>query len=156
MKWVLMSVSSGKEPWFEEAKKNYETKISRMVQFQIEDLKSVKLDRDDAILKRKKESEQLLARLDKDDYVILFDENGKNMNSLEWAKFLDHEMSYSQKRMVFVVGGAFGVDENIKKRAQKVVSLSPFVMNHRVAYVVVLEQLYRALTIIKKIPYHNV
>lgn len=156
MKWVLLSVSSGKEVWFDEAKSNYETKISRMISFHIEEIKSVKLERDDAVKKKKKESELILAKIEKDDLVILFDEKGQSFNSIQWAQYLENEINYSQKRMVFIVGGAFGVEDEVRRRAQKVVTLSPFVMNHRVAYVVVLEQLFRAMTIIKKIPYHNV
>lgn len=156
MKWVLLSVSSGKEVWFEEAKSNYETKISRMISFYTDEIKSVKLERDDSVKKKKKESELILSRIEKDDYVVLFDEKGKSFTSIQWAHYLENEISYSQKRMVFIIGGAFGVEEELKKRAQLVVSLSSFVMNHRVAYLVVLEQLYRSLMIIKKIPYHNV
>lgn len=60
-----------------------------------------------------------------------------------------------KKRSVFVIGGAFGVDETVKARAQKTICLSSMVLNHLVAKVVVLEQIYRSFTILGHLPYHN-
>ncbi len=154
-KLSLITVSSSKDKWFDEAYEVYQSKIKKMISFDGINLKSSKMERDDSKLKIKKESELILNHIDKSDLVILFDERGKNLNSIEWAHLLDHEIQYSQKNIIFIIGGAFGVDDSIKKRANKTLTLSPFVMNHKVACIVAMEQIYRALTIIKKIPYHN-
>jgi 23S rRNA (pseudouridine1915-N3)-methyltransferase len=155
MKLVLLNISSKKEAWLEEAKEIYQDKISKFNPFQIEELKPVKIERDNAEKKKKLESQNISAYLKPDDYVVLFDEKGQSMNSLQFAKFVETQMGSSKKRMVFIIGGAFGVDETIKAKAQKTIAISAFTLNHRVAFLLALEQIYRAFSIIKGLPYHN-
>jgi 23S rRNA (pseudouridine1915-N3)-methyltransferase len=155
MKLVLLNISSKREVWLEEAKEIYQEKIARMIGFQIDELRSVKIERDDATKKKKLESQNICAFLKSDDYVILFDEKGQTMNSLQFAKFLEQQLGSAKKRMVFIVGGAFGVDETVKTKAQKIIAISSFTLNHRVAFLLALEQIYRAFTIMKRMPYHN-
>lgn len=155
MKLVLYNLATAKEPWAQEAAGLYCQKISHFNSFEIHTLKAKKSSRDEADLKRKEESELILSNLSADDFVVLFDERGKTFNSIEFAKKIEHILSSSKKRAVFIIGGAYGVDDEVRKRAQLVVSLSPFVMNHLLAQTVALEQIYRAFTIIKNLPYHN-
>lgn len=155
MKIVLLSISSKKEAWLEEAKVIYTDKITKMNPFQVEELKPVKMERDDSKKKRKLECQNILAFLKPDDWVVLFDEKGQNLNSLAFAKFVEQSLGSSKKRMVFIIGGAFGVDEAIKQRANKILAISSFTLNHRVAFLVTLEQIYRAFAINKGLPYHN-
>ena len=156
MKTVLYDFKTSKESWFEQAASLYHEKINHYCQFEIQSLKPSKLDRDDATAKRKIETQELLKKITSDDYVILFDEKGKNLDSIQFSKTIENSFTSGKKRLVFIIGGAFGVDEDIKNRAQLKVSFSPMVMNHLVAETVALEQIYRALTIIKRIPYHNI
>lgn len=155
LKIVLLNISSKKEVWLEEAKEIYQDKISKMNAFQIEELKPVKIQRDDAEKKKKLESQNISLYLKADDYVILFDEKGQNLSSLQFAKFVETQLGSAKKRIVFIIGGAFGVDDIIKSKAHKTISISPFVLNHRVAFLVALEQIYRAFAIMKGLPYHN-
>jgi 23S rRNA (pseudouridine1915-N3)-methyltransferase len=156
MKAVLFDFKTAKEEWFDSAVATYTKKISPFMGFEVVHLKSSKSDRDDALAKKKQESEDLLKKITNDDFVILFDEHGKDLDSLQFAKQIEAAQMSAKKRLVFIIGGAFGVSDEVKSRAQVKVSLSKMVMNHLVAETVALEQIYRAFTIIKRIPYHNI
>ncbi|MBC7371013.1 MAG: 23S rRNA (pseudouridine(1915)-N(3))-methyltransferase RlmH [Bdellovibrionaceae bacterium] len=155
MKFVLYNLATAKEPWAEEAARLYTQKISHFTAFEIQNLKSKKSAREDSAVKKKEESDLILSSLTTDDYVVLFDERGKSFNSIEFSKKMDGILSSSKKRAIFIIGGAYGVSDEVRARAQLVVSLSPMVMNHILAQTVALEQIYRAFTILKNLPYHN-
>lgn len=156
MKWALYDFKTAKEPWFEEAEAVYVKKIKAFAPFEVIHLKTLKTDRDEASLKKKFECKSLLEKITGDDFVILFDEKGKKLNSLQFAEMISQVQGSGKKRVVFIVGGAYGVDDEIKKRSQKILSLSDLTMNHLVAELAVLEQVYRAQTILNRIPYHNI
>lgn len=156
MKVILLNVATAKEPWADEAFKLYVKKIHHFVPFEIVSLKPKKSAREEAAIKKAEETQLIIDWLQKDDFVVLFDERGKSLDSVQFAKKVETTMSSGKKRIVFIIGGAFGVGEELRKRADLVVTLSPMVMNHLVAQTMALEQIYRAFTIIKGIPYHNI
>lgn len=155
MKFILYNLATAKEPWAAEAAGLYSQKISHFVPFEVQILKPKKSSRDEAEQKKKEESEMILSSLVNDDFVVLFDERGRAFNSIEFSKKIEQILLSSKKRAIFIIGGAYGVNEDVRKRAQLVVALSPMVLNHLLAQTVAMEQIYRALTIIKNIPYHN-
>ena len=104
---------------------------------------------------RRKEADTILDWLDKDDYLVLLDEKGKSLSSEGLATFLQTRANESTKKIVFLIGGAFGVDEKVKKRAQFVWSLSSLVFPHQLVRLILAEQLYRAATIIRNEKYHH-
>lgn len=156
MKITFYNLATAKEPWAEAACELYQKKISYFAKFEIQNLKPKKSSRDDAEYKRNEESALLLSHLSNDDYVILFDEKGQALGSIEFSKKLDVAISSSKKRIVFIIGGAFGVNDEVKNRANLKVNLSSMTMNHLVAQVMSMEQIYRAFTILKNMPYHNI
>lgn len=156
MKWVLFDFKTAKEPWFEELSALYEKKIKPYSSFEIQHLKTTKHDRDEAELKKKFEEKVLLEKLSSDDFVILLDEKGKKLDSILFAQAIQKANESGKKRGVLIIGGAFGVSETIKKRTQLMICLSDLTMNHLVAEAMLLEQFYRAQTILNRIPYHNV
>ena len=105
---------------------------------------------------KKKEAELILSKINSDDFVVLLDENGKLKTSVAFAEFMQQKMLQSIKRLVFVIGGAYGFDAAVYNRATQKLSLSPMTFSHQLIRVIFLEQLYRANTIIRKEPYHNV
>jgi len=155
MKFVLYNLATAKEAWADEAARLYTQKISHFNPFEIQTLKPKKSSRDEAAVKKKEESELILSSLSNDDFVVLFDERGKSFNSIEFSKKVESILSSSKKRAVFIIGGAYGVSDEVRQRAQLVVTLSPMVMNHLLAQTVALEQIYRAFTILRNLPYHN-
>lgn len=155
MKFVFLHVSSSKEKWCEEASAVYLQKLKHFTAFELLALSSKKLARAESSAKLVLESQEILEFLQPDDFVILFDEKGKSLDSPAFADVVQKTLMSGKKRCVWIIGGAFGVSEDLKKRAQVKLSLAPFVLNHQVAQVVALEQIYRAFTILKGLPYHN-
>ncbi len=155
MKITLLSIQSKKEPWFEEVTKLYCKKLNPFCEFEIVHLKSSKSERSEAQKKIQEESQNILKKINANDYVVLLDESGVSLSSEQFAKRLQQWQDTGSKKVVFVVGGAFGVSEELKKRAQTNLSLSKMVYNHLVAQAVCMEQIYRAFSINKGLPYHN-
>ena len=98
------------------------------------------------------ESEQILARIKPDDYVILLDETGQLLSSPELATKLEAQAGRS---VVCIVGGAYGVNQAVKQRANLIWSLSKLVFPHQIVRLILIEQLYRAQCIINRHPYHH-
>lgn len=104
---------------------------------------------------KKKEKDQILALLSKDDYLVLLDEKGKIINSEELAKFVQARANESVRNLVVLIGGAFGVHEEIWQRADFRWSLSTLVFPHQLVRLILAEQIYRACTIIRNEKYHH-
>lgn len=155
MKLQLWHFSSSQDEWAQAAEDLYRKKLSVFADFEIRHLKPKKIPRDAAELKKTAESDFLLQEIEESDFLVLFDERGKEMDSLAFSKQVEKIRQSGKKRVIFLIGGAFGVDEQVRRRSQVQIKLSPMVMNHLVAKTMVLEQLYRAFTIIKGLPYHN-
>lgn len=104
---------------------------------------------------KKKEGELLLQSVEDSDYIVALDEFGKQMTSEALAAFLQARGNASVKRIVFIIGGAFGLDEAILKRANYKWSLSDLTFPHQLVRLILAEQVYRACTILKNEKYHH-
>jgi 23S rRNA (pseudouridine1915-N3)-methyltransferase len=102
-----------------------------------------------------KEGEMIQQLLKKEDYLILLDETGKQFTSEGLSEFLQQKANASEKTLVFLVGGAFGVSDEIKKRANHSWSLSKLVFPHQLVRLILAEQVYRACTIARNEKYHH-
>lgn len=104
---------------------------------------------------KKKEGETILQWLDKDDFLVALDENGKQMDSIALSDFLQQRANDRSKNIVFLIGGAFGLDNAVLKRANFKWSLSNLTFPHQLVRLILAEQLYRACTIMKNEKYHH-
>ncbi|MDI3321928.1 23S rRNA (pseudouridine(1915)-N(3))-methyltransferase RlmH [Pinibacter soli] len=105
---------------------------------------------------KRKEGEVILNMLQKDDYLVLLDERGKSFTSEKLAEFVQQRANESTKNVIFLIGGAFGVDEAVSKRANYKWSLSQLVFPHQLVRLILAEQVYRACTILRNEKYHHV
>jgi len=154
IKFVIFETKAA--AWVETARAEYLAKLKPFIPIDIHTLKSPNVDRDNSSVKMKKEAELLFDLLDDKDMLILFDEGGKSIpTSEEFAKQLSRCLESGKATLVFCIGGPYGFDESVKSRSSFRWSLSGLTLNHWVAQIVALEQLYRGLTILKGIPYHN-
>lgn len=103
---------------------------------------------------RRVESAALMQKIKVDDYVILLDERGRELSSPALALQLEGWRA-SSRRIVLVIGGAYGVNDDVRSRADLIWSLSPLVFPHQIVRLLLVEQLYRAHTILEKHPYHH-
>jgi 23S rRNA (pseudouridine1915-N3)-methyltransferase len=102
-----------------------------------------------------KEGEAILAGLQRDDYLVLLDEKGKHLKSEAFSKFIEQRSVESIKHLVFLIGGAYGVSNEVKKRANYTWSLSELVFPHQLVRLILVEQIYRACSIIRNEKYHH-
>jgi 23S rRNA (pseudouridine1915-N3)-methyltransferase len=104
---------------------------------------------------KKKEGEIILNWLNKDDYLVALDERGKQLTSEGLATFMQARTNESTKHLIFLIGGAYGIDESVLKRANFKWSLSQLVFPHQLVRLILAEQVYRACTILRNEKYHH-
>jgi 23S rRNA (pseudouridine1915-N3)-methyltransferase len=101
------------------------------------------------------QSARLLAAIPDRGFVVVLDERGQMLDSLKFAKWLERLTIDSPHGVNFVVGGDSGFDDSVRRRADKLVSLSAMTLPHQLVRVILLEQIYRACTLMRNIPYHK-
>ena len=104
---------------------------------------------------KKKEGELVLEMLDRDDYLVALDEDGKQISSEGLAGLIQGRANESTRKMVFLIGGAFGLDDAVLRKAHFKWSLSKLVFPHQLVRLILAEQVYRACTILKNEKYHH-
>ena len=104
---------------------------------------------------KRKEAEIILQWINPTDYLVVLDEKGKEMTSEALANFIQQRAIESTKNIVFLIGGAFGIDETVLKRANLKWSLSQLTFPHQMVRLILAEQVYRACTILRNEKYHH-
>ena len=134
----------------------YSSRIKKYTVFEIITLPELKNTKNMPVQEQKiKEAAKIFLSIVDDDYVILLDEKGKEFRSLEFSGFLERLFFLPKKRIVFIIGGAWGFSEDVYSRADYKLSLSKMTFPHQLVRLLFLEQLYRVFTIIKGEPYHH-
>lgn len=134
----------------------YEKRLKHFIPFEsriIPDIKGAKNMREAQI--KKKEGEKILAKLEQGDFLLLLDERGKQFDSLAFANKLEQQFQLSHKRIIYLIGGAYGFSDEVYARANGRWSLSKLTFSHQMVRLFVLEQLYRAVSIQRGLPYHH-
>ena len=156
MKIVLVCLGATNNHYLQEGISNYIKRLKHYINFEIKEIivsKNKKSSNKNIIMNM--ESDLILSYLSQNDYVILLDEKGKTYNSKSFSKKIENFLLHSQKRLIFIVGGAFGFNDKLKTRANEMLSLSNMTFSHQIIRLFFLEQLYRSFTIINNHPYHN-
>ncbi len=156
MNIYLWSVGKNHEPYVKAGVEDFTQRIARYYKAEwsiIPPLKNA-ATLTEAELK-KKEGETILARLGKDDYLVALDENGREMSSEKLAGFIQTRSNESTRKLIFLIGGAYGIDDNVLKRANYTWALSPLTFPHQLVRLILAEQVYRACTILKNEKYHH-
>jgi 23S rRNA (pseudouridine1915-N3)-methyltransferase len=104
---------------------------------------------------RKAEAAMVLNLLEKDDFLVVLDEKGKMLSSVQLANFLQLRANESVRNIIFLIGGAYGIDEQVFKRSQLKWSLSDLTFPHQLVRLILAEQVYRACTILRNEKYHH-
>ena len=151
----LIWVGKTREPFVNEGIRLYEKKLKPYVRLVCEEIHSAKHRIGDIKSSRAEETQRVLQRLDDTEPSIFLDEKGKSLSSVNFAKLLDNWMPQQISRLTFVIGGAYGFDHTLLPMNVSKLQLSEMTLNHQLARVMFLEQLYRALTIIRGEPYHH-
>ena len=104
---------------------------------------------------KQQEGEMILKQFLAGDHVVLLDEHGKELRSVEFSKYMEQKMQTVSKRLVFVIGGPYGFSQDVYGRANEKLSLSKMTFSHQMVRLIFVEQLYRAMTIMRGEPYHH-
>jgi len=124
--------------------------------FELEIIPDIKNTKNMPVERQKeKEGESLLQSFQAGDFVALLDERGKEFTSPEFAEYIEKKAHTGLKRLVFVVGGAYGFSPAVYEAAQEKIALSKMTFPHQLIRLIFIEQLYRAMTILHKEPYHH-
>ncbi|SDD69632.1 23S rRNA (pseudouridine1915-N3)-methyltransferase [Algoriphagus faecimaris] len=134
----------------------YSKRLNFYIKFEMElipDLKNTKSLSEST--QKEKEGELILKKINPTDDLILLDEGGKSFSSVEFSTFLQKKMNMGLKQLIFVIGGPYGFSEAIYDRANGKLSLSKMTFSHQMIRPFFIEQLYRAMTILRGEPYHH-
>ena len=156
MKTQLWYIGKTAFPYLEKGMSLYEKRLERYLNFEsvlIPDVKKGnKLPPDQLKIK---EGEAILKKLNTSDFLVLLDEKGKEFSSVQFAKFMEKKFQLGNRNLIFLIGGAYGFSDALYKRANQQLSLSKMTFSHQMIRLFFLEQIFRAMTIIKGEPYHN-
>ena len=134
----------------------YTKRLNHYIKFAITTLADVRNTKNLSAAEQKRlEGEAILRLVTDSDHLMLLDEHGLELRSIEFADLLQKRMSAGTKRLVFVIGGPYGFSDAVYKRANSKLSLSKMTFSHQIVRAIFTEQLYRAFTILKNEPYHH-
>jgi 23S rRNA (pseudouridine1915-N3)-methyltransferase len=155
MKLVIICLGRTKERFIQAGIEKYLRYLRPYADVEVRELKEEKIrDLRDAPAIRKKEAEKIFKAVPAGAYLVSLDERGEEFTSHEFAVYVNKLLESGVREMTFVIGGALGLDEQVAARARKSVAMSRWTLTHEMARLVLLEQLYRAFTIIKGKTYH--
>lgn len=124
-------------------------------QKQIKDLEIIELDDEKASDGMEKEGLKILSKIAPDDYVISLAIEGKMMDSVEFSQLIDHVFTHQSSSIVFIIGGSYGLSDQIKSKSKQLISFSRMTFPHQLMRLILVEQIYRAFSILKGHPYHK-
>lgn len=156
MKIQLICVGKTERAYLKEGESEYLKRLKHYCSFEkieISELKNAKKLSEDQI--KIEEGKLILAKVDRSTQLILLDENGKSFSSVGFSKYLQKKFNQGGKSIVFVVGGAYGFSDELYARSNGKISLSEMTFSHQMVRIFFIEQIYRALTILKGEPYHH-
>ena len=134
----------------------YEKRLRHYIKFELEIIPDIKNAKNLSEAQQKeKEGELILKNLNATDVLVLLDEKGKQFGSVEFSDYLQKKMNSGIKQLVLVIGGPYGFSDAVYTKAQTKISLSKMTFSHQMVRLFLVEQLYRAFTILKNEPYHH-
>jgi 23S rRNA (pseudouridine1915-N3)-methyltransferase len=149
----IIVVGKTKDDFTNAAIKEFTKRLSRFCDLEIVEVKASKF-LDNIEKAKNEESQRILAKLDKNALNISLDEQGKQFSSVEFANFIGTQLNQG-RHLTFIIGGAYGLNEDVKSMSQKTISLSKMTFTHQMVRVIFLEQIYRAFCINTNKSYHH-
>lgn len=156
MRILLVQIDKTQDSYLTEGIEVYTKRLKNYTLLDIVTINVPKSVRQRSLQEQKlEEAKLILNTISADDYLILLDENGKELSSTGFSKFIAQKQNASTKRLVFLIGGPFGFDQKIYDRANDKLSFSKMTFSHQMIRLFFVEQLYRAYTILKGEKYHH-
>lgn len=156
MKATLILVGKTVDKRFAELISEYTNRLKHYISFEINTIPELKNTKSLTSEQQKSsEAELIIKNLQPSDYVVLLDEHGKEMRSIEMADWMKRKMNTINKRIVFIIGGPYGFSQKIYDIAHEKLSMSKMTFSHQMIRLIFVEQLYRSMTILNGEPYHH-
>ncbi len=156
MKVILLTVGKTNEINFINSISDYQKRLNFYIPFELIELPELRNTKSLSEEQQKqREGEMLLQAIDAADDVVLLDDKGSEYTSMQFSAFMQRKMAGGSKRLVFVVGGPYGFSPAVYSRANGKISLSRMTFSHQMVRLIFVEQLYRAMTILRGEPYHH-
>ena len=153
MKIRVLWLGKTRDSWIKQGIEEYSGRVARYLPFAIDELKDEKNASQDE--GRKREGERLLKQVHPQTLLVVLDERGEQMSSLKLSEFIGTQRDSGIQEIAFAIGGAYGFSDDVRSRANKVLALSSMTFTHQMIRPFLLEQIYRAFTILNKEPYHH-
>lgn len=150
----VISVGNVKEKYLQELIADYKKRISKYAKIELIELKDESNKINENVVKET-EGERILSSIKEGFYVILLDLKGQMLDSISLSKKLDEISTYHSSKIAFIIGGSFGVSEDVKKRANYMLAFSKMTFPHQLAKGMLLEQIYRSFKILNNETYHK-
>jgi len=156
MKISLIVIGKTDKKYFSDAIAEYEKRLTHYCRFEVKVIPDVKSTKSmTPLVQMQKEGEQIIGIVKGSSEIILLDDKGREHTSVEFAKFLEKKMISGQKDLTFIIGGPYGFSPEVIAIASSKLSLSKMTFSHQLVRLIFMEQIYRAMTIIKGEPYHH-
>ncbi len=156
MKVALVLVGKTVNKHFVELIDEYAGRVKHYIGFDIITIPELKNTKSlSADQQKQQEGELILKQMQASDHVVLLDEHGKEFRSVEFSSYMEQKMQTVNKRLVFVIGGPYGFSPDVYAKANEKISLSKMTFSHQMVRLIFVEQLYRAMTIMRGEPYHH-
>ncbi len=150
----IVCLGKTKQKFIEDGISEYQKRISKYFKLDWQILPDVKLTGSNTIEQvKEQEAEIILKKLPMSSFIIVLDGTGEEFSSVKIAKFLENKLN-TEKDIIFIIGGVYGLSNRILKKANIVLSFSKFTFTHQMIRLLLIEQLYRSFTIIKNKKYH--
>ena len=156
MKTVLMVVGRTTDKHFIASIEEYVQRVNHYIPFSVEVIPELKATKNLSEAEQKsREAELILKALQPGDHLVLLDEHGREMRSVEFAQWMQKRLAAGPRRLVFLVGGPYGFAPSIYDQGKEIISLSQMTLSHQMIRLLFVEQIYRAMTILNGEPYHH-
>ena len=156
MKVALITIGKTDAAWVREAIEIYLARLKHYLAFDFIQLPDIKNSKNLSEEQQKQaEGEQILRMLQPGDRIVLLDDKGKSYTSMGFARYLEAKQHASVRRLVFIIGGPYGFSPTVYDKADERLSLSQMTFSHQMIRPIFLEQIYRAMTILRGEPYHH-
>lgn len=156
MNIVLLTVGKTEASYWKEALAEYQRRLQHYVPFELQVLPDIKNTKNLTKTEQKNQEGILIRKaLQAGDWCVLLDEQGKEYTSMEFAAYLEKKIQIVSRRLVFVIGGPYGFSDEVYQMASERLSLSKMTFSHQMIRPIFVEQLYRAMTILRGEPYHH-
>jgi len=156
VKILLLAIGNTDKKFMKEGIDDYVKRLSFYVPFEMKVIPDIKNRSSLSIdLQKEKEGQLILNQISLGDYVILLDEHGLEFSSVEFSKWIEKKMIAGMRQIVFIIGGPYGFSNTVYQRSDVKISMSKLTFSHQMVRLIFVEQIYRAMTIIKNEPYHH-